>query len=433
MKRMPNMTGRTARLAINVVGNFGSRAINLFAAVLIVPMAVSGLGVLDYSIFAVILSAATFITYADFGMGLAMVNPITVAEAKDDHAAARKIISQTWGLMLLIAGTVMIIGFIIVAIVGTRSTGGQMAMLPWFVFVACVSVALPTAITQRVLFALERNFEANIWLSVGRVASLGGVYAAYLSEAGLAAYILAMIGLPGLVGWINTAKFFLKDRPDLAPRIQPSLAAVRRLLPNGLRYVVMQVGPYIEVGFDIILIRLFIGPEMTTSYDLVSRAFNYVPALAMIGVLPLWPAISAAIAKGDHLWARKVERLSDAFVLAGTITQATILVLFYTQIIKLWTGHSVELTNVVVLSLAFVAVSVSYLSLKSAIIVAAEGADRLSRAQLTLLLFLLPIKIFALHTFGINGLAASTALLYIPKNIWILYIFRTRKTSPVSD
>lgn len=421
---MSAKSNRSLRLFTNVAGNFVARGMNLFIALLTVPLAIAGLGTQNYGIFAVILSVATFVTYADFGMGLAMVNPITSAEAQGDHAETREIISTTWSLLILIAGAVFLIGCAIVLTVGSMMPSGQSAMVPWFVFIACISASLPTAVPQRVLFALERNFEANLWQSAGKIASFGGVYLAYRMEAGIAAYVFAMLGLPALFGWLNTTWFFRKSRRDLTPHFGVSLRSAGRLLPQGLRYTVLQIGPYAETGFDIILVGAFIGLEPTTSYDLITRLFNYVPALAMIGIMPLWPAVASALANGDKRWFARVRRLSEVLLLIVTIVPAALICIYHTDILKLWTGHQVVFPYAVVLPLGFVAVSMSYMGLKNSMILAAEGPHGVFLVQLVFLLILIPTKVLALTYFGIAGLPITTALLYVLRYFWVTRILR---------
>lgn len=417
------------RLLINVAGAFAARGINLVTAFLTVPLAVAGLGAHDYGIFAVILSAATFVTYADFGMGLAMVNPITAAEARGDHAETRRLIAATWSLLLVIATAVLVLG---VAAVGGLAYAGSIGtdnMVAWLVFVAGVAVGLPAAITQRVLFALQRNYEANLWMSAAKVASLGGVYVAYHLHAGLASYVFAMLCIPALFGWINTAWLFRFSRPDLAPSVQVSAAAARRLMPEGLRYTVLQMGPYLEIGFDIVLIGAVLGPAVTTSYDLITRAFNYVPALAMVGVMPLWPAIAGALAGGDKAWAEKIKRLSAIVLLVVTAIPALILAIYHREALWLWTGHEVTFPLFVALPLAFVAVSISYIGLQNSVILANEGPVRICRLQILFAAVLIPAKFAAVYFFGIPGLAITTAVLYIPKHIAMFYISKSSTNS----
>ncbi|MCW1843762.1 hypothetical protein [Prosthecomicrobium hirschii] len=171
------------RLLINVAGNFAARGVNLFSAVFTVPLAIAGLGAHDYGIFAMILLAATFVTCA--GFGLAVVNPMTAADTRGDHDDARRVLSEAWSLLVIIAGAVFVIGTATVVALNGVASGDRTHLAAWVTFVACVAMALPAALTQLVLFVLQSNYEANLWMSADKIASLVGDCVAHRAGAGL--------------------------------------------------------------------------------------------------------------------------------------------------------------------------------------------------------------------------------------------------------
>ncbi|MBP2550526.1 O-antigen/teichoic acid export membrane protein [Neorhizobium galegae] len=423
VKPIPNNKARHGvRLLVNVAGAFGARGINLVIAFLTVPLALAGLGAHDYGIFAVILSAATFIAYADFGMGLAMVNPIATSEARGDHAETRRLISDTWSLLLCIAAVIFVVGAVTIGAFVLTETLIADNILAWLVLLAGVVIGLPAAITQRVLFALQRSYEANLWMSAGRVASLGGVYAAYQLHLGLWAYVFAMLCLPALVGWLNTARLFRYNRRDISPTFCVSAATMRRLMPEGLRYTILQIGPYIETGFDVVLIGSMLGPSQATSYDLITRAFNYIPALASVGVMPLWPAIAGAIASGNAQWAEKIRLLSSVALLVVTIIPTILLAIFHTQVLHLWTGLEIVFPMLSLAAFGFVAVSISFIGLRQSSILATEGPKRLFYLQIVFIAVLIPSKIASIWLFGIFALPLVTAFVYFFRYFAVFYI-----------
>lgn len=410
------------RLLTNIVGAFVARGINLVSTFLTVPLAVAGLGVHDYGIFAVILSAATFVAYADFGMGLAMVNPITASETAGDHAETRRLIGETWSLLLIIAVAVLVLGLALVGTLALLRVIGADHMLAWLMCIVGVALGLPAAITQRVLFALQRNYEANLWMSAAKIASLGGCYVAYQLGAGLATYVFAMLWIPALFGWLNTTWLFRFNRPELAPGVRPSASAMRRLLPEGLRYTVLQIGPYIETGFDIMLIGLALGPLVTTSYDLVSRLFNYVPALAAVGVIPLWPAIAAARARGDRQWVKRIESIATLLLCSVAAVMVTGLAIYYREIIQLWTGQSVSFSPTLVACVAAASGFSAVAALLASILVGHQQVKAVFRIQIITISILAVAKVMTVVPLGLPSLAAANALALLVKTSWLLIL-----------
>ena len=417
----------TIRLMKNIVGGFLTRAANLGAAAIVVPLAVKSLGTHDYGCFAVVLSTATFFSVADFGLGLALVNPVALADSRKETWKARALISQIWFFLLATAVGVLVTGSGVILLFRRLRTAASLSSSAqtWLLLIALVAVGLPTGLTQRVLFALDRNYEANLWQTAGKVLVVLGSFFAYLFHLGIHGFILAALGLPVLVGWVSTAWLYLYSRPDLAPHAsQFSPRGVARHLPSGLRYLLLQLAQLAELGLDVVLVGSFLGAERVTSFDLVTRLFNYIPALAAIGIMPLWPAIAGAVARGEHAWVSKVERLALLIVLAVSLLPGAALTFGASALVHLWTGATVRYSISLTAVLAITAVLSSVGSLQASVIMARDGEKRLFHIQLVLLLILVGMKLAILPLLGIVGLVSVTAVLYVPRLLLYSRILR---------
>jgi O-antigen/teichoic acid export membrane protein len=385
-----------------------------------VPLAVRALGTSEYGFYAVVLSTATFFAYADFGLGLAAVNTIAVAENRSNFDEARTTISDIWFFLIIVAATILTLGTGI--ILGIHWAGVSTSLVSWanvqtwLVFLICVTVGLPSGLTQRVLYALDRNYQANLWQTAGKLSTVVGAVVAYSWHLGLIGFIIATLGLPVLVGWVSTAWLYFSSRPDLAPTIRRfSLRAVALNIPSGFRYMLLQFAAFAELGFDIILVASILGTRQAASYDLITRVFNYIPALAALGIMPLWPAIAGAFSRNEHGWIRKTESISFLAVLGLTLLPSTVLAFFAPFVVHVWTGATVHFSLFVTLALATVAVASSVGSLKANIIMAKDGEKRIFNIQSVLLIILIAAKVLFLKMFGIIGIILVTAILYIPR------------------
>jgi O-antigen/teichoic acid export membrane protein len=424
----PHHVAKNIRLLRNIVGSFLTRAVNLGAAAIVVPLAVKSLGTGDYGLFAVILSAVTFFAVADLGLGLALVNPVALAESQKQTGKARALISQIWFFLLVVAGALFVAGSGTILAMHWRGAGAladwSTAQI-WLLVMALVCAGLPAGLTQRVLFALDRNYEASLWQTGGRVLAVLGSVVAYVLRLGMHGFILAALALPLLAGWISTAWLYLYSRPDLAPtRTQFSLGAVARNIPSGLRYLLLQLAQLAELSLDVILVGSFLGAHQVAAFDLVTRLFNYIPALAAIGIMPLWPAIAGAVARGEEAWVSKVECLSLLIVLLVALLPAAALVLSASSVVHLWTGATVRYPISLTTVLGLTAVLSSVGSLQASVIMARDGEKRLCHIQLVLLLLLVSLKLLALPLLGIVGLVSVTAVLYAPRLLLYSRILR---------
>jgi O-antigen/teichoic acid export membrane protein len=418
----------SVRLFKNIVGGFLTRAVNFGAAAIVVPLAVRSLGTRDYGFFAVILSAATFFAVADLGLGLALVNPVALADSQKETWKARALISQTWFFLLGASGTILIVGIGTISAMhwlGAAALSDWSNAKIWLSVIVLVSAGLPAGLTQRVLFALDRNYEANLWQTAGRTLVVVGSVLAYVLKLGMWGFVLAALALPLLAAWISTAWLYLQSRPDLAPTMTHfSLRALGRNIPSGLRYLLLQLAQLAELSLDVVLVASCLGAQQVASFDLVTRLFNYIPALAAIGIMPLWPAIAGAVARGEHAWVGKIECLSLLVVVGISLVPAIALTFAAPYVVRIWTGATVDYPIYLTAVLGVTAVFSALGSLKASVIMARDGERRLFNIQLTLLIILVVMKLVFLKLFGIFGLVSVTAILYAPRLLFYERILR---------
>jgi O-antigen/teichoic acid export membrane protein len=327
------------RLLTNIASGFALRGVNLVSTLFIVPLALGGLGPARYGILAMVLSATVFFAYADLGLGLGVVNRIAADGGRSDESRAA--VTRAWYLLSVIAGVIAVcaaVGGILASLIGTISSE---ALRTWAIGIASVAVGLPTGLSQRVLFALQRNLEAGLWAASGRIASVFGVFLARKMKLDLDAYIFALLTLPVIVGWINTVFLFRCDRPDLSPSYH--LFDFGKLWSDtryGLQFTVLQVAVYAETGVDNILVGLFKGVPQVAHYDVISRLFAYLPALISVGALPLWPALRDALSRGERAWFDRTIRIAYRLTITLTLVTAVAFIRLHGVIISTWTGKT---------------------------------------------------------------------------------------------
>ena len=314
---MIKVEGRNRRLVVNIAGNFFTRAINLASTLIIVPVSIAGLGTTKYGLLAVVLSATSFFYYADFGLGLALVNRLSISEKSEEWRNVNRVVSRIWSMLVLVALAIGVGGVFVVwglwkfgPLIGLHVGDADV----WWILVVCVAIGFPSSIAQRALFALQRNFDAGMWMSAGRVATVVGVVVAKFCHWEIGAYIFSLIGLPALVNWVSTAYVFLFLRKDLCPHIIFfKFAEIWPDMRLGLQFLILNFTIFAQTGVDNILVGWVKGANAVAGYDVMFRLFNYVPALCSIVVFPLWPALRNAISEGDSRWAMRVKKRSYQF------------------------------------------------------------------------------------------------------------------------
>jgi O-antigen/teichoic acid export membrane protein len=299
------LDARMKVLLKNVSGSAAARFINLFIALAMVPLTINALSPTDYAYFAMAISLSVLAAYADLGMGLAVVNVIAARGARPKSLKAQRAVSVVWFTLMGIAALGVVLVLLLAAWVNfgsaSDSTHQYNAML---LAAGCVFAGLPTGLVQRVLFAEQKNVQANAWSTGARLLSLAVVWILVATgNANLLTLVLAAIGVPLSLGWTSVYVIFGNNQTNI---FRPTarhydIRLLRPYLILGMSFLVMQLVPYVETGFDTILIGKAVNINLVPAFDVYSKLFTYVPALISIAAFPLWPAIANAKAKGEIL------------------------------------------------------------------------------------------------------------------------------------
>lgn len=402
---------RLRRLVKNIFGSAAARLFNLLIVMALIPLTINALSVVDYAFLSMAISLSVLSAYADFGIGLAIVNTLA-GESKDSVSeGSRKAVSVVWFTLLTIACVALIV------------TGGlalwvyhyaPIADIPRYQAMllgsACVFVGLPSGLIQRILFARHRTTEANAWTTSGRLLSLLFVWGVVESgAANLSLLVFGVIGVPVIIGWVSVLVVFRRSSmKPLVPRFKYyDHTLLKPYLITGLSFLILQVVPYAEVGINTLLAGSLIGIDIVPSLDVYTRLYTYVPALVSIALFPLWPEIANAKAEGNGAWILKITRW--AYYLTGMLAFviSLILLLFGEQLVNVWTHQNLTLPSPVLTGMAVFAVLTCIGTVQSMVLNGAGVIKQQVQLYIVYLLILFSAKILATSTLGLVGMIWS--------------------------
>src|SRR5258706_5322211 len=95
---------RHRRVAYSAIASFGARAIGALNLLITVPLVLGYLGPERYGLWMTVASFTALASFADFGIGLGLLNPLAEASAKGDLETARRLVSNAFVALVCIAG-----------------------------------------------------------------------------------------------------------------------------------------------------------------------------------------------------------------------------------------------------------------------------------------------------------------------------------------
>ncbi len=406
----------------NVFGSAAARFVNLFITLAMVPLTINALTPTDYAYFAMAISLSVLAAYADLGMGLAVVNVVAARGARQASRRAQRAVSVVWFTLLGIGALGLMLILLIAAWVNfallPASVEQYNAML---LGAGCVLAGLPTGLVQRVLFAEQKNIQANAWSTSARVVSLIVVWGLVVThQANLLALVFAVIGVPMLMGWLSVVLIFgNKKNDDLRPKwIYCDFRFVNHYFILGLSFLVMQTVSFSETNVDSLIVGGLMDANLVLPLDVYSKLFNYIPALISIAAFPLWPAIANAKASGEDKWI--VNIIKWGYLSFGAMASISSMIIYLKSdyIIYMWTSKEIFLSKASIIAMAVFSI-LSALGTMQSMILGGLGEIR-SQANIFLVyaIILLFVKILSAYLFGLTAMLWSLNIIYLFRLIY---------------
>jgi O-antigen/teichoic acid export membrane protein len=411
---------RMRRVTLSVLTLGIARFVGLVAALITVPLTVHYLGVERYGMWITISSVASFLTFADLGMGNGLLNAIAGAHARDDVRLAREYVSSAF-FMLCAMAVLVCFAFMTLypwvswpQLFNVSSPQAKAEAGPaLLVLVGCFVANVPLGIIQKIQQGYQDGFINSLWVALGNIVSLVAVLAAVHLHASLPWLLLTVTGAPIAGVLLNGVFLFGFQRPWLRPRWADfRLKSAKEILSAGLLFLAMQAGVAVSFSSDNIVAAQMIGPAAVTTLSVPGRLFSVVPAIMAMIFSALWPAYGESLTRGEVSWVKHTLRssLGLALMISGSIS--LVLTVFSQAIIHVWVGSSVVPGFPLLVGLGVWTV---LFSVGSALAMVLNAANAI-RFQAVCWLFIatlgLVAKISMSHSLGVAGIVWANNLVY---------------------
>lgn len=293
-------------------------------------------------------SVTSMALFVDLGVGNGLLTRVSVAFGASDWDGARAYVTSAYVMLFAVAafwGGVAVLLWAVFNEIGADQFGHGLSASELSVAFICIGaflLSLPASVIQRVMYATQQAWLANVWQALGAVAAVALclLVIRHSSHAWLAVAVYSVA--PTIVLWVAAIEFF-RRRVEIRPRIKEfSVSRSRDLLGLGLRFFLLSVVTSTALNLDYIIIANKLGPAAVTEYAVPAKLGSLLGLLVTALFLPLWAANGDALASNDYAWVRrtcvKMSLVGSAVVLVAGV----LLVIFSDSILNLWMGRSFD-------------------------------------------------------------------------------------------
>jgi O-antigen/teichoic acid export membrane protein len=342
---------RHRRVALTAAFSALSKGAAIATGLVTVPLTIRYLGVERYGLWMTVSSLITMFTFADLGIGNGLVSAVARAHGLGNTRKAAEAVSSAF----FVLGLVSVLGAAIFAVLysqgdwsglfnvhsptAVRETGPALA-----VFVGCFLVSLPLGTVQRVQMGCQEGYISGLWATLGQLGSLVAVITAIHYEGGLPTLILAMSGVPVVVTAASAVVLFWRQHPDLRPRwALVSSRTAAQIVRTGWWFFLIQIIAAFHYSADSLIIAHLLGPAEVSRYAVGMKLAMVVPTIVAMWLVPFWPAVSEAAARGDWQWIRRTFKRTFLGSIAVVVVGAIGLAAFGDSIVAAWIGPGIVL------------------------------------------------------------------------------------------
>jgi len=423
---------RHRRIALSAFAALVARVVAVIANLVAVPLALGSLGTERYGVWVTLSSFVLMLSFADLGIGSALLNLVSEADGRDDRPAIAQYISSAFVVMAAVAAILLVLFALAYPFidwagllhVGSASSAREVGATLAVTF-ALFALGIPLGLAQRAQLAYQEGFAVSLWQAVGTVAGLVGLIVAIRFSAGMTGVALALSGGVAFGAAANYVAFFARR-----PWLRPSLAAFRAkaariVLRRGMLFFVLQIAAGLAFASDSVVADQVLGPEAAARYSVAQRLFFLPPVIIALATTPLWPAYSEALARGDRKWVRTIFMRSVVGSVLIAALGGAVLTLLRGPIFSIWVGPDLVPSLSFSLALAIWAVLYSW---GAAVVVLLNAANVIMLqvvAALSMGVASLVLKTYLASALGIEGIvwgviAAYVALTFIPYTIYFI-------------
>jgi O-antigen/teichoic acid export membrane protein len=390
-----------------------------------IPMTLDYLGKERYGVLLTLTTALSLMTFADLGLSNSLVNDISKAYANFDIIDAKKAISSTFFLILIISiilglGVFFLIPLfepLIVSQINTTINSNEITQT-LLVIVFSILFNMPLGIVQKIYDGYQESFIYQIFLFFASIICICILVFFIKIKVGLPLLALAFSSINILANIMAGIYLFGLKRKELTPSFNFfSLTSGFNSIKIGLIFVLLQFFSFINLSADSLIIQHYSGIASVTSFELVKKLFS-ISSIFIFFIAPMWPAFSEAIQKGDIKWAKNAIYNSMRFLIGIAAILLLPFLLFGKKIFFLWIGPGFEPSYIILFGFYLF----SLISLFGGIVASLFNSSIFLKRQLTVVsiasISTLITKLFFIKHYGLDYVIWANVICFMIFFVW---------------
>mgnify|MGYP006916039390 CR=1 FL=1 len=341
---------RSVKAKKNIIASGLFKGADLLIYLLLVPVTLGYLNPYEYGIWLTLNSILAWINSFDIGLGNGLRNKLAEAIAKDDKVLARKYVSTTFFMLVLLAVFFSVIGIVAVDLVnwnkllnitpGTVNNLASIIKISFFFF--CLNFVLK--FVGNVYQALQLPSVMYVMNFAGHLLALIFIYILKFTVPGsLFGVALVYSAAPPLVYAITYPITFKRFFKYLSPSyLYFEKIYLKELFNLSILFFLIQMASLVLFSLSNLLISNMFGPAEVTPFNIVQRYFSVIPMITNIVIAPMWSATTDAFTKGDYEWI-KATYVKLLKLLGVVFVVLALMVVLSPIVYRLWIGNKVEI------------------------------------------------------------------------------------------
>ncbi len=410
---------RSVKAKKNIILSFGNKLFAIFISFAIIPITIDYLNAEQYGIWLTLSSIVAWLSFFDIGLGHGFRNRFAEAKAVGDSSLARKYVSTTYFVLILIFSLLFVVFECVNPFIdwaGILNVSAELndllsSVASITVFGVCASFAIQTF--PIMLSADQKPAFTAMIATAGQAFALLVIFILTLSPEHSMRYIaIALSWCPVIITLVVSIWMFNHQYQDYAPsRRLIDLSLIKNIVSLGAKFFIIQISMILIFQVVNVILSRVLGPLAVTEYNVTYKYFSITLMVFNIILSPYWSAFTDAFTKGDLVWMKNTHSklLKIWMSLAGL---SLVLLLCSSLVYEIWLHGSVSISFKTSLSMF---IYINILSYSTMYMILLNGTGKVFLQMLIYLIcaiISIPLCVELCKQYGIPGVLFVLSLVY---------------------